>query len=189
MDYPSLRWREKLISRVKFRREKGLTVQVFRNNSAHPWILSFKRLWSPWFIQTWDLSFQVLFKDFSRKNCILQGLVFHSIWHTCNQPLNWVNSNDFLYGMFCKETCNTNRKLPLKNQNTNLRKCFDCVYSFSFSSLEFKLDCFASASHFLSAISEHSRPVTPLTQCFSLVCFQCTRPAFVLRVTFPLFIA
>ena len=32
-----------------------------------------------------------LFKDFSRT---FQGLVFHSIWHTCNQLLN---SNDFLY--------------------------------------------------------------------------------------------
>ena len=34
---------------------------------------------------------------------------FHSIWQTCNQPLN---SNDFLYRMFCQETCYTKRKLP-----------------------------------------------------------------------------
>ena len=36
MDYPSFRWREKSSSRFEFRRENGLSVQVFRNSSVQP---------------------------------------------------------------------------------------------------------------------------------------------------------
>ena len=36
MDYPSLRWRGKLSRVSEFRRENGLAVQVFRNNSVQP---------------------------------------------------------------------------------------------------------------------------------------------------------
>ena len=38
MDYLSLHWGEKLSSRSKFRRENGLTVQVFQNSSVQFWI-------------------------------------------------------------------------------------------------------------------------------------------------------
>ena len=36
MDYPSSRWREKSSSGFEFRRENGLSVQVFRNSSVQP---------------------------------------------------------------------------------------------------------------------------------------------------------
>ena len=36
MDYPSLRWKEKSSSGFEFRRENGLSVQVFRNSSVQP---------------------------------------------------------------------------------------------------------------------------------------------------------
>ena len=36
MDYPSFRWREKKSNGFEFRRENGLSVQVFRNSSVQP---------------------------------------------------------------------------------------------------------------------------------------------------------
>ena len=36
MDYPSFRWMEKSSSGFEFRRENGLSVQVFRNSSVQP---------------------------------------------------------------------------------------------------------------------------------------------------------
>ena len=56
----------------------------------------------PFFSRT----FQGLFKD---KSFSFKDLIFYSIRHTCNKP---IDINDFLYGMLCKETCNINRKLP-----------------------------------------------------------------------------
>ena len=82
-----------------------LVPRVFRNMSAgreNGTLIMVHTDLRPFFSRT----FQGLFKD---KSFSFKDLIFYSIRHTCNKP---ININDFLYGMLCKETCNINRKLP-----------------------------------------------------------------------------
>ena len=110
--------------------------RFIESNTENSWLRYLNNVYSrcTWFIQTWALSFQVLFKDFSRTNHIFPRTRF---------PLNWT-------------------VLPVL------------------------LAFWVRFRPALARTQDVSSTVTTLTQCFSLVRSQCTYPAFVLRVTFPL---